>query len=62
MYNLQGLGTIVLIGTGTDPVGHFNIVPFLCGRTLIGTIFGGVRTQSDLPTIIKKSVNKVIQI
>ncbi|KAL8095542.1 8-hydroxygeraniol oxidoreductase-like [Apium graveolens] len=57
-----GLGTIVLIGTGTDPVGHFNIVPFLCGRTLKGTILGGVKTHSDLPTIINKSVNKEIKL
>lgn len=57
-----GLGTVVLIGTGTDPVGHFNIVPFLCGRTLKGTIFGGVRIHSDLPTIINKSVNKEINL
>lgn len=57
-----GLGTTVLIGTGTDPIVHFSVVPFLCGRTLKGTIFGGIRIHSDLPTIINKCVNKEIKL
>lgn len=55
----QGLGTIVLIGAGLETSGVINYIPLLCGRTLKGSIYGGVRIQSDLPVIIEKCINKV---
>ncbi|KAM7480716.1 hypothetical protein LguiB_005299 [Lonicera macranthoides] len=57
-----GLGTIVLIGAGMETSGVINYIPLLCGRTLKGSIYGGVRIQSDLPVIIEKCINKEIQL
>ncbi|CAI9093495.1 OLC1v1029004C1 [Oldenlandia corymbosa var. corymbosa] len=55
-----GLGTIVLIGAGLEPSGVINYIPLLCGRVLKGSIYGGVRPLSDLPTIVDKCINKEI--
>ncbi|KAK2997793.1 hypothetical protein RJ639_025579 [Escallonia herrerae] len=57
-----GLGTVVLIGAGLETSGNIKLIPLLCGRTLKGSIYGGVRPQSDLPTIIDKCINKEIQL
>lgn len=55
----KGLGTVVFIGAGLEKSGDLNYIPLLCGRTVRGSIYGGVRTQTDLPKIIEKCVNKV---
>ncbi|KAL0330750.1 UNVERIFIED_CONTAM: 8-hydroxygeraniol oxidoreductase [Sesamum angustifolium] len=57
-----GLGTIVFIGAGLEKSGELNYIPLLCGRTVRGSIYGGVRTQSDLPKIVEKCVNKEIDL
>ncbi|CAK9140387.1 unnamed protein product [Ilex paraguariensis] len=57
-----GLGTVVFIGAGLHTSGEIKFIPLLCGRTVKGSIYGGVRTQSDLPTIIDKCINKEIQL
>lgn len=49
----------MLIGAGLKTSGEINYIPLLCGRTLKGSIYGGVRPQSDLPTIVDKCINKV---
>lgn len=55
----QGLGTVVFIGAGLEKSGELNYIPLLCGRTIRGSIYGGVRPQTDLPEIVEKCVNKV---
>nr|AKI87770.1 8HGO-4 [Gentiana rigescens] len=57
-----GLGTVVLIGAGFETSGTINFIPLLCGRTVKGSIYGGVRPNSDLPAIIAKCVNKEINL
>ncbi|KAG5559067.1 hypothetical protein RHGRI_008848 [Rhododendron griersonianum] len=54
-----GIGSAVLIGAGTETSGQINFIPLLCGRTLKGSIYGGIRTKSDLPIIFDKCLNKV---
>ncbi|KAL0323841.1 UNVERIFIED_CONTAM: 8-hydroxygeraniol oxidoreductase [Sesamum calycinum] len=49
-----GLGTVVLIGAGLEKSGEIIYIPLLYGRTVRGSIYGGVRTQSDLPKIVEK--------
>lgn len=49
----------MFIGAGLETSGELKYIPLLCGRTVIGSIYGGVRTQSDLPKIVEKCVNKV---
>lgn len=56
---IKGLGTVVLIGAGLETSGVINYIPLLCGRVLKGSIYGGVRPLSDLPTIIDKCIKKV---
>ncbi|KAL0311989.1 UNVERIFIED_CONTAM: 8-hydroxygeraniol oxidoreductase [Sesamum radiatum] len=57
-----GLGTVVLVGAGLEPSGELNYLPLLCGRTVKGSIYGGVRAHSDLPKIVEKCVNKEIDL
>lgn len=56
---MQGLGTVVFLGAGLETSGELQYIPLLCGRTIKGTIYGGVRPKSDLPNIIQKCINKV---
>ncbi|MFX9847871.1 zinc-binding dehydrogenase, partial [Acinetobacter baumannii] len=57
-----GLGTVVLIGAGLETSGELKYVPLLCGRTVKGCIYGGIRAQSDLPKIVEKCLNKEIDL
>ncbi|XP_060185634.1 8-hydroxygeraniol oxidoreductase-like [Lycium barbarum] len=57
-----GMGTIVLIGAGNGISREFNLIPLLCGRTMKGSIYGGIRVHSDLPTILHRCANKEIQL
>lgn len=50
---------MVFIGAGLEKSGELNYIPLLCGRTVVGSIYGGVRTHTDLPSIVEKCVNKV---
>ncbi|KAL2236917.1 alcohol dehydrogenase-like 1 isoform X2 [Sesamum indicum] len=58
----MGLGTIMVLGVGPGKSVEVDYIPLLCGRTLRGSTYGGVRTQSDLPKIIEKCVNKEIDL
>ncbi|KAI8565286.1 hypothetical protein RHMOL_Rhmol03G0247100 [Rhododendron molle] len=57
-----GIGSAVLIGAGTETSGQINFIPLLCGRTLKGSIYGGIRTKSDLPIIFDKCLNKELHL
>nr|GEV79634.1 alcohol dehydrogenase-like 1 [Tanacetum cinerariifolium] len=59
---LWGIGTVVPIGAGGEASVAINSLILFSGRTLKCTTFGGVRTQSDLPVIIDKCLNKEIQL
>nr|GEZ73361.1 alcohol dehydrogenase-like 1 [Tanacetum cinerariifolium] len=56
-----GGGTTISIGAGEINV-TVNSITLFQGRTLKGTMFGGVKTQSDLPIIIQKCINKEIEL
>lgn len=57
-----GIGTIVLIGAGNGTSREFNLIPLLCGRTMKGSIYGGIRIHSDLPALLHRCTNKEIQL
>ncbi|XP_059307618.1 8-hydroxygeraniol oxidoreductase-like [Lycium ferocissimum] len=57
-----GMGTIVIIGAGNGISREFNLIPLLCGRTMKGSIYGGIRVHSDLPAILHRCANKEIQL
>nr|GEZ17950.1 hypothetical protein [Tanacetum cinerariifolium] len=52
-----GLGTTVSIGAAADNV-LIRSLSLINGRTLKGTTFGGVRTRSDLPIVLRKCMNE----
>ncbi|XP_071701982.1 alcohol dehydrogenase 2-like [Rutidosis leptorrhynchoides] len=56
-----GLGTAVSIGAGAEFV-SIKSLSLLSGRTLKGTMFGGVRARSDLPILLHKCMNKEIDL
>ncbi|GJV19602.1 alcohol dehydrogenase-like 1 protein [Tanacetum coccineum] len=57
-----GIGTVVPIGAGGEASVAINSLILFSSRTLKCTTFGGIRTQSDLPVIINKCLNKEIQL
>ncbi|XP_039053197.1 8-hydroxygeraniol oxidoreductase-like [Hibiscus syriacus] len=56
-----GAGKIIQIGAGEMNV-SINMLGILMGRTLKGSVFGGLKARSDLPIIYEKSKNKEIQL
>ncbi|PHT35345.1 hypothetical protein CQW23_27145 [Capsicum baccatum] len=58
----MGIGTIVVIGAGNGTSREFNLIPLMCGRTMKGSIYGGMRIHSDLPALLHRCANKEIQL
>ncbi|KAH6835850.1 hypothetical protein C2S53_012532 [Perilla frutescens var. hirtella] len=57
-----GGGEVVLVSAGVQKMAELNYVNLLVGRTVKGTIFGGIRIHSDLPQIVEKCINKEIDL
>ncbi|KAL0393948.1 UNVERIFIED_CONTAM: 8-hydroxygeraniol oxidoreductase [Sesamum latifolium] len=57
-----GLGTVMVLGVGPGKSVEVDYIPLLCGRTVRGSTYGGIRTQSDLPNLVEKCVNKEIDL
>ncbi|CAA2999951.1 alcohol dehydrogenase [Olea europaea subsp. europaea] len=55
-----GLGTVVFIDARLHLSGELKYIPLFCGRTIKGSIYGGVRPQTDLLKIVEKCINKVV--
>lgn len=49
----------IVVGFAADKDVTVNRTALLYGKTLKGSIFGGIRPRSDLPSIIEKCVDKV---
>ncbi|XP_019183780.1 PREDICTED: alcohol dehydrogenase-like 2 isoform X2 [Ipomoea nil] len=59
----MGSGTVVTIGAGGEEIWKINVASILlCGRTFKGSVFGGVRVKSDLPSIVDKCIRKEVQL
>ncbi|KAL3524546.1 hypothetical protein ACH5RR_017380 [Cinchona calisaya] len=56
-----GVGQMIMLGAGTQKSIAINFVSLLGCRTFKYSVFGGVKVQSDLPTMIDKCINKEIQ-
>uniref|UniRef100_A0A6N2KR01 Alcohol dehydrogenase-like N-terminal domain-containing protein n=1 Tax=Salix viminalis TaxID=40686 RepID=A0A6N2KR01_SALVM len=54
---LGGKGKTIVIGGGIKSV-KIDYFPLLSGRTLKGSIFGGLKVKSDLPIVFEKCKNK----
>ena len=55
----QGAGKIIQIGGGEHFSVNINYMGLILGRTLKGSIFGGLKGKSDLPIIYEKCRNGV---
>ncbi|KAK9042528.1 hypothetical protein V6N11_017597 [Hibiscus sabdariffa] len=50
------------LGAGEESHVNINILGIIMGRTLKGSVFGGIKTKSDLPIIFEKCKNREIQL
>ncbi|KAG8480339.1 hypothetical protein CXB51_024711 [Gossypium anomalum] len=57
-----GTGKIIQIGVPEEAKVNINISELLFGRTLKGSIFGGLKPKTDLPIIFEKCKNREIQL
>ncbi|KAF5189009.1 alcohol dehydrogenase [Thalictrum thalictroides] len=57
-----GKGVTILIGTTLQTSNTINPFELLFGRTIKGSAFGGIKTQSDFPVIIEKTINKELKL
>ncbi|KAF8008852.1 hypothetical protein BT93_K2490 [Corymbia citriodora subsp. variegata] len=57
-----GKGKAVVVGEGLDPLVQITFLNLLMGRTLKGTIFGGLKSKTHLPQLLHKSKTKEIQL
>lgn len=55
----QGKGKVIVVGVGPDARVSINFLPLLMGRTLKGTIFGGIKPRSHLPLLLDRCKKKV---
>lgn len=57
-----GKGVAVAIGAENQHIVEINFLSLVTGRTLKGSIFGGIKPQSDLPLIVEKCIKKELQV
>ncbi|KAI4322012.1 hypothetical protein L6164_021738 [Bauhinia variegata] len=55
-----GKGKTIAIGTGTEALGPINFAALMMGRTVKGSIFGGIKPMSDLSILAQKCLKKEI--
>ncbi|XP_030500945.2 CYP enzymes assisting alcohol dehydrogenase [Cannabis sativa] len=57
-----GKGKAIVIGVSNAPTLQINNLALLTGRTLKGSIFGGLKAKTDLPIVFEKWRNKEFQL
>ncbi|XP_039065565.1 8-hydroxygeraniol oxidoreductase-like isoform X2 [Hibiscus syriacus] len=57
-----GKGITIMMGSGGKSSMQINFLPMICGRTLKGSVFGGLKPISDLPILLEKCRNKEIHL
>lgn len=57
----EGIGITIAIGAIDGENVAISLLALMSGKTLKGSIFGGVRPHSDIPLIIQKCINKELQ-
>lgn len=59
----QGCGKTVLLGVDMNSLSlPLNPHEFLQGRTVVGAYFGGLKPKSDVPFLVKKYINKELNL
>ncbi|XP_043724953.1 CYP enzymes assisting alcohol dehydrogenase-like isoform X2 [Telopea speciosissima] len=57
-----GRGVTISFGVGEKGIAPISLNALISGRTLKGSVFGGIKPQTDFPTIIEKCINKELQL
>jgi S-(hydroxymethyl)glutathione dehydrogenase/alcohol dehydrogenase len=57
---IQGTGKTIAIGSGVENIVPLDLIAIIFGRTLKGSVFGGLKTTSDLSIIADKCQKEVI--
>ncbi|KAJ4720931.1 Alcohol dehydrogenase-like [Melia azedarach] len=57
-----GIGKALSIGVGNNASVPVSVLSLCCGRTLKGTVFGGIKPKSDLPILLQKCKNKEFEL
>lgn len=50
---------VVVVGAGAENDLRINFMSLMMGRSMKGTIFGGIKPRSDLPVLFDKCGRKV---
>ncbi|KAM5552275.1 CYP enzymes assisting alcohol dehydrogenase-like [Rosa sericea] len=58
----MGKGTAVVIGTSGATTVQIDSLSLMSGRTLKGSVFGGLKAKTDLPILINKCMNMEMQL
>lgn len=56
---MQGTGKTMVVGIPAEPTVPLGIITILLGRTLKGSVLGGLKVRSDLSIIADKCQKKV---
>ncbi|KAJ4953685.1 hypothetical protein NE237_030517 [Protea cynaroides] len=57
-----GRGVTIVIGVSHETIALVNINSLICGKTVKGSMFGGIKPQSDLQSIIDKCINEELHL
>ncbi|MED6182959.1 hypothetical protein PIB30_033563 [Stylosanthes scabra] len=55
---LGGSGKTIMLGVGAEPYVSLGVLPIISGRTLKGSVLGGLKSISDLPIIADKCIKQ----
>ncbi|MGD7201650.1 zinc-binding dehydrogenase, partial [Ralstonia pseudosolanacearum] len=58
----MGKGVTIVIGAGPHQSVSINFMSLISGRTIKGCLFGGLKPQSDFPSVVGKLINKEINV
>lgn len=59
---MPGKGMAVIVGTTHERTATINPLEFVKGKTLKGSVFGGLKPQLDIPTLADKCLNMELQL
>uniref|UniRef100_F6HED3 Alcohol dehydrogenase-like C-terminal domain-containing protein n=1 Tax=Vitis vinifera TaxID=29760 RepID=F6HED3_VITVI len=57
-----GKGMLTVVGAGKNAPVQIDFMTLIAGRTMKGSIFGGIKVQSGIPVIVEKCINKASSI
>uniref|UniRef100_A0A1D1Z1B1 Alcohol dehydrogenase-like 2 n=1 Tax=Anthurium amnicola TaxID=1678845 RepID=A0A1D1Z1B1_9ARAE len=53
-----GKGVTIVVGASQERTTPINLLELILGKTLKGSLYGGIKTKTDIPILVAKCVNK----